>query len=170
MGEQKNYTGPELPIVQHESCWWKSRAKLIRESSLTTQRVPWRSSPTDSRSADPLWGIPTLKPSSWHHTVWIAATTLTLLKQRLSATQTAGQQGYLRNRDNKLVLDVILRVATSWRSIMTIIAEIRSVIRKFMYNFQLSVGTSFSKRSSLGLTKNNSVEAYVKRLHNWKCI
>ncbi len=37
-----------------------------------------------------------------------------------------------------------------------------------MYKFQLSVGTSFSKRSSLALTENNSVETYDKRLHNCK--
>ncbi len=39
----------------------------------------------------------------------------------------------------------------------------------YMYNFQLSVGTSFSKGRSLALTENNSVETYNKRLHTWKC-
>ncbi len=41
---------------------------------------------------------------------------------------------------------------------------------RLLCNFQLSVGTSFSKGSSFALTENNSVETYDNRLHNWKCI
>ncbi len=69
---------------------------------------------------------------------YMPATALTLYNCGFSATQTAGQQGYLRIHDNKLVDDVILRMAISWRSIMPTVAELRSVHSKNLQNLLIN--------------------------------